>query len=142
VTQTSGPNAGSQTQNLAGQTPYEAPRWAGTLAASYDQPVMQQYRVSYNVDGTFSSGYYTVADLLPDSRQGSWATMDASVRFGKLDNSWSVAFIGRNLTNRLYIIGASDYGTVTPGVQADAFGYTNRAREIMLQLTVRPNKLF
>lgn len=133
---------GSMTQNLAGQTPYQAPRWAGSFSASYDQPLGRQYRLSYTADATFSSGYYTVADLLPDSWQGSWVTMDASLRFGKVDNSWSVALIGRNLTNRLYVIGASDYGTVTPGVEADAFGYTNRAREVMLQFMVRPNKLF
>jgi outer membrane receptor protein involved in Fe transport len=135
-------NAVGSTQNLAGRTPYEAPRWTSTLSASYEQPMMQQYKLAYTVDATYSSGYYTVADLLPDSWQGSWVTMDASVRYGKADNSWSVALIGRNLTNRLYVIGASDYGTVTPGVEADAFGYTNRARELMLQFTVRPNKLF
>jgi iron complex outermembrane receptor protein len=132
---------GSQTQNLEGQTPYQAPKWAGSLGVSYDHSVMN-YRAGATIGGTFSSGYFTVADLLPDSWQPGWVTMDGSVHFGKPDGSWDVALIGRNLTNRLYVIGASDAGTVTPGVEADAFGFTNRSRQVLLQLTVRPNKMF
>jgi iron complex outermembrane receptor protein len=128
-------------QNLGGQTPYEAPHWAGAFGVSYDQPI-QKFVLGYTANASFSSGYYTVADLLPDSWQTGWVTMDASVHLSAASNAWSVALIGRNLTNRLYVLGASDYGTVTPGVMADAFGYTNRARQVMLQFTVRPNKLF
>jgi iron complex outermembrane receptor protein len=131
---------GSQTQNLAGHTPYQAPRWAGSLGAAFDQPVME-YSMRFTVDASFSSGYFTVADLLPDSWQGGWVTLDSSLRFGKPDGSWQVALIGRNLTNKLYVLGASDAGTVTPGIMADAFGFTNRSRQVMLQITVRPNKL-
>jgi iron complex outermembrane receptor protein len=132
---------GAQIQNLAGKTPYEAPRWAGSLGADYEQPV-GTFTVSYSVDGSFSSGYYTVADLLPDSWQSGWVTLDASVRLAAPNKAWDVALLGRNLTNRLYVLGASDAGTVTPGVMADAFGFTNRSRQVMLEVTVRPNRLF
>jgi iron complex outermembrane receptor protein len=136
----SNPAAGTS-QNLAGQQIYQAPHWAGSLGATYEQS-WKDYLLGYTVNGAFSSGYYTVADLLPSSWQGSWVTLDASIRFGKPDHAWDVALIGRNLTNRLYVINASDAGTITPGVMADAFGFTNRSRQIMLQLTVRPNKWF
>ena len=68
----------------------------------------------------------------------SWSTIDASIRLSSPNNFWQVALIGRNLTNRLYVIGASDAGTVTPGVQGDAFGFTNRSRQVMIQVTARP----
>jgi iron complex outermembrane receptor protein len=100
------------------------------------------YSAGVTLGAAFSSSYYTVADLLPDSRQPGWVTLDSSLHFGKPDNSWQVALIVRNLTNKLYVIGASDGGTVTPGVMADAFGFVNRSRQIMLQFTVRPNKWF
>ena len=132
---------GSQTQNLQGRTLYQAPRWAGFVGGSYDRP-MGDYVLGFTVNGTFSSGYFTTAQLLPSGYQGGWVTFDASVHYGKPDRSWDLALIGRNLTDRLYVVGASDAGLVTPGVMADAFGFTNRTRQLMLQITVRPNKLF
>jgi outer membrane receptor protein involved in Fe transport len=133
---------GSMSQDLQGRTPYQAPRWAGSLSANYDMSLKPNYVLGFSGVATFSSGYFTTADLLPSGYQGGWATMDASIRFAKSDQTWQVALIGRNLTNRLYVVGASDAGTVVPGLMADAFGFTNRTRQIMLQLTVRPNKLF
>jgi outer membrane receptor protein involved in Fe transport len=132
---------GSQTQNLAGRTLYQAPRFAGYVGGTYDRTV-GDYIVGLSVNGTFSSGYYTTAQLLPSGFQPDWVTMDASVHLGKSDRSWDLALIGRNLTDRLYVVGASDAGLVTPGVMADAFGFTNRTRQVMLQITARPNKIF
>jgi outer membrane receptor protein involved in Fe transport len=135
----------SNSQDLTNRTPYQAPRWAGNLGVTYDQPITRYatpYVISYSANGTFSSGYYTVADLLPSSWQVGWATVDAAVRFGRADGAWQVSLIGRNLTNRLYVVGASDAGTITPGVMSDAFGYINRVRQCYLELTVRPHKLF
>ena len=136
----SGPD-GSQTQNLAGQTLYHAPHWTGSLGANYDL-TMRDHLLGFSLNGVASSGYFTTADLLPSGYQGGWATMDASVRFARPDHAWEVALIGLNLTNRLYVLGASDAGTVIPGVMADAFGFVNRSRQIMLQVTVHPNRLF
>lgn len=129
-------------QNLAGRPLSQAPAWVGSLGASYRTAVTGDYSLAFNENTNFSSGYFTVPDELPGAYQKGWVTIDAGARFGRLDGPWEVALIGRNLTNRLYVIAASDSGTAFPGVQADAFGFTNRARQIMLQVTVRPNKLF
>ena len=65
--------------------------------------------------------------------------VDASVRLESPNEKWAVALIGRNLSDELYVIGASDSGTITPGVVADSWGFTNRSRQIALQLTYRPS---
>ena len=130
---------GAQVQDLKGHTLVKAPRWAGSVGANYTQPLKNHY-LGGSVSASFSSGYFTVPDLLPSSWQSGWLTLDAALRFGQADQAWEVALIARNLTNKLYVTGASDGGTITPGVMADAFGYSNRARQVLLTVTLHPEK--
>ena len=56
-----------------------------------------------------------------------------------------MGLIGRNLTNKHYITFADDPGvppTQALGIPADPFGTINRPRQIMLQVTVRPDKFW
>jgi iron complex outermembrane recepter protein len=136
----SAPTAGgSQFQNLTGQRLAFAPLWVGSLNVSYEIPVTDTYSLALTENTRLSSGYITVPDNLPDSYQTDWVTFDASMRFGRLNGPWEVALIGRNLTNRLYVVTGFDAGDVKPGVMADANGIANRSRQIVLQFTVRPN---
>jgi iron complex outermembrane recepter protein len=127
-------------QDLSGHTLYEAPKWVATLGATYQFDVGRNYQTEVSGHLNYSSSYITAADSLPGSRQGDYATVDASVRFGKLSGPWEIGLIGRNLTNKYYIISGNDAGTVTTGVQGDAFGFVNRGRQVMVQLTLRPGK--
>ncbi len=133
----------SGTQDLSGARLYEAPRWVGNVGASYEHGVINDFAVTVSGLVNVSSGYFTASNNLPNSWQGSYATVDATIAFGPGTKAWEFSVIGRNLANRYYLVSGNDAGTVLPGgVPADAFGFVNRARQILLQVTVRPDKLF
>ena len=66
-----------------------------------------------------------------------FSSFDTTVRFGKLEGPWELAFIVRNLTNKLYMVSGYDDGA-TFGTPGDILAYMNRPRQFLLQLTVRP----
>jgi iron complex outermembrane receptor protein len=126
-------------QNLAGATPFRAPRWTGQWGGEYRRSVTDKYQLAVNTTWNASSPYHTAAELNPTSLQPSYMTIDASIRFGKLDGPWELALIGRDLNNRYYSVDGVDVGAGMPGVISDTYQYIARPRQIMLQLTVRPN---
>jgi outer membrane receptor protein involved in Fe transport len=126
-------------QDLSGHRLYEAPQWVAMLGATYRFPV-GDYDMELSGHVNYSSDYLTAADGLPGSRQDDYATVDASIRVGKLSGPWEIGIIGKNLTNKFYVISGNDRGTVIPGTEADAFGFVNRGRQVMLQVTFRPTQ--
>ena len=126
-------------QNLAGATPFRAPRWTGQWGGEYRRNVTDKYELAVNTTWNASSPYHTAPELNPTGLQPSYITIDASIRFGKLDGPWELALIGRDLNNRYYAVDGVDVGAGIPGVISDTYEYIARPRQIMLQLTVRPN---
>jgi iron complex outermembrane receptor protein len=132
---------GVTAQDLSGAPLSFAPKWAGNLGASYEMPVARDYRLTFRGTMNASSSYnYTPANS-PQGIQKSWVTYDASVTLGKDDGPWELSLIGRNLTDKRYVVTGFDSGAVTPGVLSDLQGIANRSRQILIQLTVRPSRL-
>ena len=134
--------SGAQQQNLAGHHLTNAPLWVAQLGADYKTAVTADYSADVSLNSNISSSYNVIAEQNPNGVQPSYITFDAAVRFGKLGGPWEVALIGRNLTNKYIFSGGLDDGVVTPGVRADGVVYVYRGRQLMLQLTVRPNLFF
>jgi outer membrane receptor protein involved in Fe transport len=127
-------------QDLTGAPLSFAPKWAGDLGASYDHPVLSDHVVTVRGNLDFSSSYnYTPANS-PQGWQDAWATFDASISLAPNHGAWELSLIGRNLTNRLYVVTGFDSGQVTPGVLSDLQGIANRSRQVLLQLTLRPGR--
>lgn len=80
------------------------------------------------------SGYLTQVPNTPGSAQKAVFRWDASVRFGPSDERWSLALIGRNLTNQYYVGATTDK---PGGVRGDIYGQVIRARQIALEATAR-----
>jgi outer membrane receptor protein involved in Fe transport len=125
-------------QNLAGQQLHRAPKWEGRVAMDYRKDLNDTYAVAGSLNINFASSYNAIPEKNPNGVQSAYATVDASVRFGQLDGPWELAVIGRNLTNEYILSGGLDGGVVPGGQTADALLYVYRPRQVMLQLTVRP----
>ena len=149
-TQSLGCNAGSPSaaglyslQDLAGRQMVRAPKWTGTIGVGYQTDVGSDLRASINADGSYSDGYYSDPTQSPGSYQRHYATLDATADLGHRDGRWTVAIIGRNLTNKYYYNrsnGMPGTGTAPGGVtgtRADTIGYLSRGREIMLRVSTK-----
>lgn len=140
---TGAPSATPLYQNLAGAPLAVAPKWTGTLGASYSAEVGGGMRFGVSADGRYSGDYLASGFGQPDSRVGSFVTLDGSIRLGSADDRWEVAVIGKNLTNKAYITGVVDgpstgSGTGTAaGIHADQLGFSVLPRTVMVQLSTR-----
>ena len=120
-------------QDLSGRSPPFAPNYSGSVNASYDLPIGDSMQLSFEGAVNFSGAYDVIADLDPVTRQGAWQKFDARVAFGDRDDRWTVALVGKNLTNERIITSAQD-------VVASAGSYTRvigRGRQVALQLRYR-----
>ncbi len=135
--------AGNTRQNLNGQPLSVAPKWTGNLGVTYETALSDGLKGGLNIDARYSSSYLAQGFGVPHSRQGSYMTLDAGLRVGSEDERWQLAVIGKNLTNRLYVMGGVDgpstgSGTGTPaGVHADQLGFGNLPRTVMVQVSTR-----
>jgi outer membrane receptor protein involved in Fe transport len=124
-------------QDFTGRRLAKAPLWAGQLGFNYRTEVTADYQVALVVNSNFSSGYETTEQLNPLGYQKSYITFDGTVRFGKLDGPWELALIARNITNKIILASTYDDGA-TFGTPGDVLAYIHRPRQVMVQLTVRP----
>ena len=131
-------------QDYDGRTPPKAPKFAGRVGASYEREISSgaMLRLSGDVSRT---GKYNFTDTLrPDGVQPAYTKVDASVSVSGPEDRWTVALIGKNLTNELVVTSANDIpfaggtGTgTTSGVLADMSAFVENPREIYLELSLK-----
>lgn len=130
-------------QDYDGRTPPKAPRFAGRLGASYDIPLSETgWSILASSDVTYTSKYNFTDALRPDGVQSAFAKIDASLRLNTPDDRWSLALIGRNLTNKQVVTAANDIpfaggtgtGTTGPGILADMSAFVDNPREIYIEV--------
>lgn len=129
--------------DLAGRQLINAPKWAGNAGASYETPLGSALKLGLSADVTFASSAPTDASLTPGLITPKRALVDATVRIADANDGWEVALIGRNLTNDFYWAGGQQLqftggasGSPAGGPPADTYAALNRAREIMLRVTI------
>jgi outer membrane receptor protein involved in Fe transport len=93
---------GIRVQDLSGQpTPY-APKWSGSLTATFTAPLWGQYQLITELTPHFSSRYFVSGLGTNDelTRQDAYTRLDARVSVATPDARWFVDLIGKNLTDR------------------------------------------
>lgn len=126
-------------QDLAGAPTVRAPDWSYNLGATYDMPVNDGLMLSLSADINGMSSYFFSETEGPGTKQSGFVKLNAAVRLYQEDNGFSIALIGKNLTDKYIIVGGSDRpGTgagagTSVGTPADILGYIDRPREVMLQ---------
>ena len=96
------------TANLSGEpTPY-APRWSGSLTASYSTPIQSAYKFTVQLNPYFTTSYGNDPQLQAIglgylAGTGGYVRLDGGLTFAASNNRWAVDLIGKNLTNRVII---------------------------------------
>ena len=137
-----GQNEAALRQDLKGNTRPGAPKWSGFLAASYERPLGDM--LLFGITGNAQYKSKTVLSSSdPLATYEAYWTYDANVRVGTPDGRWQLAFIGKNLTDKLAIRGAGNVpGTggntgTAEGFRGDLSGGAIRGRQLELELTWR-----
>ena len=130
-------------QNLKGQPTANAPDWTGNLGASYETQLQSGAKLALGLDARYSGSYIATAFGNPFTRQQRYISLDGTISFTTADEHVQFQLIGKNLTNRFYVIGGNDTpnsgsGTGTnAGVLADQTGFASLPRTVQAQITFR-----
>ena len=76
-----------------------SPKWTGNVNADFQHDIGGGLKFSANLNADFSSSFVTAANLDPRTDQDGYIKMGARIAIGAEDDRWSIAFVGRNLTN-------------------------------------------
>jgi outer membrane receptor protein involved in Fe transport len=79
--------------------------WTGNLAVQWRPAINSKLRAVVAPELQFSSGYYTEGTLDKGGYQDGWAKINARLGVESEDGRWSLALIGKNLTNRRIMSG-------------------------------------
>lgn len=120
-------------QDLSGRPTALAPEWSGSLGVTYTKPVFNDYILQFSADGVYSDDYVASNTQAPFHVQGSYEKYNAGILLFPSDEKWSVALIGRNLSNEKVLLTMQD----RPGGIGDARGTLNRPREVLIEVTTR-----
>ena len=120
-------------QDLSGKPINRAPKWILAGGAAYEFEAPGGYRVNLNANVRYTSNYYVSVNLNPLALQRSFTLIDAGARVTLPNDRWSVALIGRNLTNRHYGTLGNDKTSGNGEVTATA----GEPRAIVVQLETR-----
>ena len=113
-----------------------APEWVVTAGIGYEQPIGDNLKASFYIDGRWNSEYRTQTLARPASGitdNDAFATFNARVGFGGADDRWRLEFWSQNLTDEFYYVGAfspplQDGTLVIYPSQPQTYGITLRAR--------------
>lgn len=123
------------TNNLKGFELIGSSKWSGTLEAGYQAQVSDALRISMSGGFDFRSGYYIATDYSPVyGRQEAYQKVNARIELASTDDRWSLALLGRNLTNKTTANFAYLYPLASPAVAVHGLA---EPRSISLQASVR-----
>ena len=129
-------------QDLSGEPRGLAPKWRGNLGFNYRRPVGAGLEMSFAGNLKFSDNY-TLSEYITNAVQDSYVLLDASVRLGSDDGRWTVAVIGRNLTDKYIRTSAADAPSTGGNTgtdrafQSDRYAFFKLPRTIAFEVSMR-----
>jgi iron complex outermembrane receptor protein len=127
------------TQDLGGTELIRAPKWNLSGGFNFETPVGESMKFGLTGNVSYVSSYLTDSSSAPNGRQPSYTLLDATARIAGAEDRWELALIGRNLTDKYYIVASSlvPFAAAPPGVLLDRFGTLSRGREIMVRASFK-----
>ncbi|MCY4154219.1 MAG: TonB-dependent receptor [Gammaproteobacteria bacterium] len=123
--------AGQCSQDLSGKDLQFSPETAGNVNAEYRVP-LGNYLLTLQSDVNFTAGYHTALDLDPLARQDGFAKLNARIELAAGDDRWSVALVGKNLTDQKSTTWVNDL----PVFRGAYFGFIDPPRTVGVQARI------
>lgn len=120
---------GSPACNLKGRRTAFAPKAAFTLTADYTVPLTGPWELALSGAAQHSSKYFMENTGEPENMQQAYWKLDARVALQT--SRWSIALVGRNLTNTLTYSHATSVPQAGPGY---FFGFVEKPRTLAVEV--------
>lgn len=88
---------------LPGATMPFAPKWSGSLSATYDWDFSSNLVGRFNIGAKYMGEYNTGSDLDVEKHQKAYTVVNARFGVGRADNRWMLEFWGTNVTDAEYV---------------------------------------
>jgi iron complex outermembrane receptor protein len=139
-------------QNLSHSRFIRAPDWQVNFGFDYELPVGDDMKLIFSNSNSYSSKYLTTLGFRSDYYQKSFLKDDLSLTLQGPRDTWEVAVVGKDITNKLTTSSCSSSnfaggdlgGEITGGNVAGPAGtdevgcYMDPGRQIWLRVTIRP----
>ncbi|NQZ87307.1 MAG: TonB-dependent receptor [Colwellia sp.] len=117
-------------QNLKGETLVFAPEVSANLYAQYFVPLDNDMELDMSVDINYSDAFYSALDLDPNTKHDATTIVNARIALVNTDDTWSVALVGKNLTDETTYVWKND----VPLTNSNSYvGFPERPRSVSLQ---------
>lgn len=121
-------------QDLTDETLLFAPDVSANLNVEYYQPVSNSMALRVNLDVNYTDEFYSALDLDPNTIHPGYTKVNARIALASVDGLWSVALIGKNLTDKKTRVWNND----VPLTDSNSyFGVPERPRSIAIQARYR-----
>ncbi|GGD79097.1 TonB-dependent receptor [Lacimicrobium alkaliphilum] len=127
-------SADGQSCDMSGKTGAFAPKWSGSLELEYFLEISNSMELNVNLQTQFKSQHFTNYDLNPFTAQPGYAKVNLRIALADYIDGWSVALLGKNLTDRTTINYSTDMSFAPVGMHSV---YTEQGRSITLQAGYR-----
>ncbi len=122
---------GQSTQDLSGKTGAFAPDYSGNIAINYTTEVAGGYPLTASLSMNFTDDYFLEQDLDPIAKQEAYEKVNLRIELADIDDAWTIALLGKNLTDEQTFSQANDVPVIT---HAHRF-LSERPRSYHLQAT-------
>lgn len=102
--------------NAAGRRFAFVPRWSGRAQATYVQPVGDRMKATFTAAAYFSSTYFVDSGTFNPiiGIQKPYEKIDLRAELSDIDDRWSIAIIGKNVTDEITSSGVYGWPFATP----------------------------
>jgi len=119
--------------NAAGRPLPRSPKWSGTLNADVTVPISGSLEFNANGGMTFRSFTYLEESFNPAAGQEGRVKFDLRAAIRTPDQRWELAFLGKNLTNRI----TASHAFATPLAPGVISKFIEQPRSIAVQANFR-----
>ena len=131
----SGGARSSCVQDLAGEPLQFSPEIAGSIALEYFTSITNAMDLRITADVNYSDEYQVAADLDPVLEQDSFAKFNARIELASSDGTWSLAVLGKNLTDEETSTWGNDVPLAGQGFSQTYFQHIDAPRSVEIQAT-------
>jgi outer membrane receptor protein involved in Fe transport len=121
-------------QDLSGEALVFSPEWSANLNAQYIVPVGDNMELITSADVNYSDEFNSALDLDENTWHDSFTVVNARIALASINDTWSVALIGKNLTDEETYIWKND----APATNSNTFfAIPERPRSFAIQARYR-----